>query len=67
MASSKASVTHRASVWRSLLASLPGVQRYGWLLILQNQATAAEDAAKSWRDAMNAPIAPRTIDGDPGE
>ena len=51
----------------ALLASLPGVQRYGWLLILQNQATAAEDAAKSWRDAMNAPIAPRTLEGDPGE
>ena len=50
-----------------VLASLPGVQRYGWLLILQNQATAAEDAAKSWRDAMNAPIAPRTLEGDPGE
>ena len=22
---------------------------------------------KSWRDAMNAPIAPRTLEGDPGE
>ena len=34
----------------------PGVQRHGWLLILSDQAYAAADAAKGWRDAMNAPI-----------
>ena len=31
----------------------------GWLLILQDQASAATEAAEGWREAMNDPIQPR--------